>query len=61
MHLPIIGHIYNTPAQRRKRKEFLLSSLVDKLKTIREYNRKHNTNYTYGYFVAYVERGWLKL
>lgn len=58
------GHAKVEKARREKeqrKKDFLKSSLDHKLKVIREYNAKYNTNFSYGYFVAYVRNGIIEL
>ena len=50
--------------ERKRQKElnkrlraFRALSLDDKLKLIRQYNAEHNTNYSYGKFIAAVDNG----
>ncbi len=55
---------FKTKKEQKKQKEynkrlraFRALSLDDKLKFIRQYNTEHNTNYSYGKFIAAVDSG----
>lgn len=51
----------NQKERKKRLHAFRALSLDDKLKLIRQYNAEHNTNYSYGKFIAAVDSGKIEV